>query len=115
LQHDGIAASSERALKLGGLPMTNHNAGPNEPAHPKAPGRSDKASSPPKKGGKKRSKRKTEVPRKAYWGVFNDLVQQVALFEYPDRPKAEKTAREWTETKKGSYFVMGVKMPVENG
>lgn len=72
-----------------------------------------KAPTPPKKGGKKRSARNTVVRRKAYWGVFNDLVRQVAIFEYQDRAEAEKTAREWTKKKRGSYFVRIVKQPVE--
>lgn len=76
-------------------------------------GSQKKASTSPKKTTKKRSGRKTEVRRKAYWGVFNDLMQQVALFEYQDRAEAEKTARQWTEKKRGSYFVRIVKQPVE--
>jgi hypothetical protein len=40
-------------------------------------------------------------------------MQQVATFEYADQADAEKTARELTKTKRGSYFVMVVKRSVE--
>jgi len=46
-------------------------------------------------------------------GGFNDRVQQVAVFKYQDRAKVEKTARQWTEKKRGSYFVRVVTQPVE--
>lgn len=79
----------------------------------KASAQKDKSPSPAKKSRRTRTKRKTVTRVKAYWGVFNDLLQQVDVFEYQDRAKAEKIARQLTKTKKGSYFVRIVKRPVE--
>jgi len=92
------------------------------PDRTEAKKRSPRTASAPSQGGapasakkttRKRSGRKPPARRKAYWGVFNDLMQQVAAFEYQDRAEAEKTARQWTEKKRGSYFVRVVKQPVE--
>lgn len=62
--------------------------------------------------GKRRSKR-AKVRLKAFWGVYNDLLQRVALFEYSERQQAEAVAKEMSESHKSSYFVRPVKRPVE--
>jgi len=93
--------------------MSPDKLGAKQPGQRKASAQKDKAPSPAKKTGRTRSKRKTVTRVKAYWGVFNDLLQQVAVFEYRDRAKAEKSARQLTKTKKGSYFVRIVKRTVD--
>jgi hypothetical protein len=49
---------------------------------------------------------------KAFWGVYNDLLQRVVLFEYYERQQAEAKAKELTESTKMSYFVKPVKEAV---
>jgi hypothetical protein len=62
---------------------------------------------------RKKRKSKRSPPRlKAYWGIFNDRFQRVALFEYSDRKKAEKAVRELTDSKKISHFIQVVKAEI---
>ncbi len=61
---------------------------------------------------KGRKKSEADVCLKAYWGIYNDHLQRVALFEHSDRRKAERTARELTKSKRGSFFVRAVKETV---
>lgn len=62
---------------------------------------------------KSRSKTAKEVRLKAYWGVFNQSLQQVELFEYSERKKADKAAKDLTEKKKSPHFVQVVKKVLE--
>lgn len=60
---------------------------------------------PPKK---KRSK-SGGVRLKAYWGVFNQMMKRVALFEYAERKQADKKAAELGAGGKTPHFVQLVK------
>jgi hypothetical protein len=62
---------------------------------------------------KSRAKTAKEVRLKAYWGVFNQSLKQVALFEYSERKHADKKAAELTASQKSPHFVQPVKKPVE--
>ena len=66
-----------------------------------------------KKPAKRKSRAKTakEVRLKAYWGVFNQSLKRVALFEYNERKKAEKKAEELSG--KSPHFVQPVKEAIE--
>jgi hypothetical protein len=81
--------------------------------------RSEAASkkAPPKKKAaprKTRSKAGAEVRLKAYWGVFNQSLKRVALYEYADKKKAEKRAQELSEAgNKSPHFVQPVKEAVQ--
>ncbi|GAB6166392.1 hypothetical protein JCM19992_23920 [Thermostilla marina] len=68
-----------------------------------------------KKAAKKKSRSTTakEVRLKAYWGVFNQSMQQVELFEYAERKKADKCAKELTKKKGTPHFVQIVKTVLE--
>lgn len=63
------------------------------------------AKEPPKK---KRSK-SSAVRLKAFWGVFNQMMKRVQLFEYSERRQADKRAAELTGSAKSPHFVQLVK------
>ena len=55
-----------------------------------------------------------EVRLKAYWGVFNQSLKRVALYEYSDRKKAQKRAKELSESgNKSPHFVQPVREVVK--
>ncbi|MBN1851562.1 MAG: hypothetical protein JW829_02525 [Pirellulales bacterium] len=60
-----------------------------------------------------RKKKLDETRMKAYWGVFSQSLKRVALYEYADRKKAEKRAKELSESgNKSPHFVQPVKEAV---
>jgi hypothetical protein len=63
---------------------------------------------------KSRSKHKAEARLKIFWGVYNDRLQPVAVFEYHEREKADVKARQLNNAGGDtSYFVKSVKKPAE--
>ena len=73
-----------------------------------------------KKTVKKKAKRKArakkvpkEVRLKAFWGVFNQSLRRVALFEYSQREQAEKKAEGLGKSAKTPHFVQLVKEVIE--
>jgi hypothetical protein len=62
---------------------------------------------------KSRAKAAKEVRLKAFWGVFNQSLRRIALFEYNQRPEADKKASELTESQKSPHFVQLVKEVIE--
>jgi hypothetical protein len=78
-------------------------------------GESEESEKPAKVKAKKApAKRKSraaakEVRLKAYWGVFNQSLKRVALFEHSERKLADKKAKELTESSKTTHFVQPVK------
>jgi hypothetical protein len=42
---------------------------------------------------------------KAFWGVFNPMMVQVAQYNYADEAEAQKAAADMTEKKKAPHFV----------
>jgi hypothetical protein len=58
---------------------------------------------------KSRAKTAKVIRLKAFWGVFNQTLKRIALFDYPDRKKAEKMAAELTAGGKSPHFVQLVK------
>ncbi|MEN6459138.1 MAG: hypothetical protein ABFC63_09420 [Thermoguttaceae bacterium] len=74
------------------------------------------AKAAPKKAPAKRKSRAKvvkEVRLKAFWGVFNQSMRRVSLFEYSQRPDADKKAAELTESQKTPHFVQLVKEVIE--
>ncbi len=61
---------------------------------------------------KSRAKAAKEVRLKAYWGVFNQSLKRVALFEFNERKKAQKKAEELSAAK-SPHFVQPVKEAIE--
>ncbi len=54
-----------------------------------------------------------DTPRlKAFWGVFNQSLKRVAMFEYAQREAAEKKAAEMSVSQKTPHFIRIVKEPV---
>ncbi len=68
-----------------------------------------------KKAAKRKSRAKTpkEVRLKAFWGVFNQSMKRVALFEYSQRKLAEKKANELSTSQKSPHFIQPVKEAIE--
>lgn len=68
-----------------------------------------------KKAAKKKAKRKStkkaaaEVRLKAFWGVFNQSLKRVALYEYSQKKEADKKAEDLTAKGKSPHFVQPVK------
>jgi hypothetical protein len=66
-----------------------------------------------KKKAAKRTRAAKEVRLKAYWGVFNQSLRRVALFEFNQRKQAQKKADELTKNGKSPHFVQPVKEIIE--
>jgi hypothetical protein len=62
---------------------------------------------------KSRAKVVKEVRLKAFWGVFNQSLRRVALFEHSQRAEADKKAADLTESQKSPHFVQLVKDVIE--
>ena len=54
-----------------------------------------------------------EVRLKAFWGVFNQSLRRVALFEYSQRDQAQKKAEALSASGKIPHFVQRVKEVIE--
>ena len=50
---------------------------------------------------------------KAYWGVYNEKFQQVALFEYHEQQKAKQAAKKLTGSQRMVHFVRLVKQEMD--
>ncbi|MCE2726450.1 MAG: hypothetical protein LW698_06685 [Planctomycetaceae bacterium] len=71
----------------------------------------EKAAKEPKKAAAKKPSRKKvakEARMKAYWGVFNQAMKRLAMFEYADKKAAEKKAAELG----GNHFIQLLKEPI---
>jgi hypothetical protein len=62
---------------------------------------------------KSRAKVAKEVRLKAFWGVFNQSMRRVAVFEHSQRAEADKKAAELSESQKTPHFVQLVKEVIE--
>jgi hypothetical protein len=62
---------------------------------------------------KSRAKVAKEVRLKAFWGVFNQSLRRIALFEYSQREEATKKAADLSESQKSPHFVQLVKEVIE--
>jgi hypothetical protein len=62
---------------------------------------------------KSRAKTTKEVRLKAFWGVFNQSMKRVALFEYSQKKQADKKAADLTASSKSPHFVQPVKEVIE--
>lgn len=54
-----------------------------------------------------------DVRLKAFWGVFNQSLKRVALYEYSQRRQADKKAGELTDKHGSPHFVQPVKEVIE--
>jgi hypothetical protein len=62
---------------------------------------------------KSRAKVAKEVRLKAFWGVFNQSMRRISLFEYSQRKEADKKAADLSESQKSPHFVQLVKEVIE--
>ncbi len=62
---------------------------------------------------KSRAKAAKEVRLKAFWGVFNQSMRRISLFEYSQEKEAKKKATELSESQKSPHFVQLVKEVIE--
>ena len=58
---------------------------------------------------KSRAKEPVEIRRKLFWGVFNQSMKRVALFEFTQKKQAEKKAAELSASGKSPHFIQKVK------
>ena len=76
-----------------------------------APAKTKEKKAPAKR--KSRAKVAKEVRLKAFWGVFNQTLRRISLFEYSQRAEADKKAAELSESQKTPHFVQLVKEIIE--
>ncbi|MBX9790321.1 MAG: hypothetical protein K2Y37_15495 [Pirellulales bacterium] len=64
---------------------------------------------------KRKSRAKTPkiVRLKAFWGVFNQSMKRVAVFDYNQRKQADQRANELTTNQKTPHFVQLVKEVIQ--
>ena len=63
---------------------------------------------------KSRAKVAKEVRLKAFWGVFNQSLKRVALYEFSEKKEADKKAKELSASgNKSPHFVQPVREPVQ--
>lgn len=62
---------------------------------------------------KSRAKSSKVTRLKAFWGVFNQSLKRVALYEFSERKEAEKKAKELTASGKSPHFIQPVKEAVQ--
>jgi hypothetical protein len=84
----------------------------NDAAEQAAAGTKVPAKKPPAKR-KSRAKVVKEVRLKAFWGVFNQSLRRISVFEYSQRQEADKKASELSESQKSPHFVQLVKEVIE--
>ena len=60
-----------------------------------------------------RKKKAAEVRLRLFWGVFNQSLKRVALYEFNQRKQAEKKAEDLTKSGKSPHFVQRVKEEID--
>ena len=53
-----------------------------------------------------------EARMKAFWGVFNQGMKRLALFEYADKKAADKKVSELIASSRVHHFVQLIKEPI---
>ena len=68
-----------------------------------------------KKAAKRASRAKAvaDVRMKLFWGVFNQSLKRVALYDFTQKKQAEKKAVELSKSGKSPHFVQKVKEVIE--
>ncbi len=69
----------------------------------------------PKKPAARKSRAKVAkvVRLKAFWGVYNQSMKEVAVFDYANRKAADKKATDLTASAKTPHFVQIVKRAID--
>ena len=63
---------------------------------------------------KSRAKSAKSVRLKAFWGVFNQSLRRVTMFEYSQRKEADAKAKALSDSQKTPHFVQLVKEVIED-
>lgn len=81
----------------------------------KASGKKEKEKEAGEKKPVRRSRKKEAavVRIKLFWGVFNQSLKRVALYEYSQRKQADKKAQELGQGGKAPHFVQKVKEVIQ--
>jgi len=66
-----------------------------------------------KKASKRKSKTAADVRMKLFWGVFNQSMKRIALFEFDQKKEADKKAQDLSKSGKSQHFVQKVKEAIE--
>ncbi len=68
-----------------------------------------------KKTAKRKSRAKTAEPTrmKLFWGVYNQSMKRIALYDFTQRKQAEAKAAELSASGKSPHFVQKVKDPIQ--
>ena len=80
-----------------------------------AAGKAEGAVAKPKKEPvkrKSRAKAPVEVRRKLFWGVFNQSMKRVALYDFTQKKQADQKAEDLSGAGKSPHFVQKVKEEV---
>ena len=109
------AAKTSTAKKAGAKKTATKKTAAKKTATKKKEAKKDtkKAEKKPKAKRASRKKVVAEVRLKAFWGVFNQSLKRVALYEYNQRRQADKRAEELTEKSSSPHFVQLVKEVIE--
>ena len=62
---------------------------------------------------KRTKKTASEARMKLFWGVFNQSLKRVALYEFDEKPKADQKATDLGKDGKTPHFVQKVKEVIE--
>jgi hypothetical protein len=62
---------------------------------------------------KSRAKEPVDVRMRVFWGVFNQAMKPVAMFEHNQKKAAEKKAAALTQSGKTPHFVQKVKQVID--
>lgn len=73
----------------------------------------EKAAKKKKAKRKSRKKADAEVRLKLFWGVFNQSMKRVALYEFSQQKEAEKKAEDLSKGGKSPHFIQKVKEVIE--
>ena len=72
-------------------------------------GGSEAAVAPKKKAVRRKKKEAAVVRMKLYWGVYNQSMKRVALFDFHQKKMAEKKAETLSASGKSPHFIQKVK------
>ena len=76
-------------------------------------GTKKKAAKKKKAASRSRSKSVADVRMKLFWGVFNQSLKRVAVFDFDQKKAADKRAEELSKSGKSPHFVQRVKEVIE--
>jgi hypothetical protein len=79
------------------------------PAAKKAPAKKPAEKAEKKAPAKRKSRAAKTARLKAFWGVFNQSLKRVALFDFSEKKEADKKAKDLTASGKSPHFVQPVK------